>query len=161
MLVDESHSKYDCGQNMQVMHDVVLHSAEPLTCSKPLARFVSIDASSTAAASNEAVETSPHLHTLSDPDFSGSMGSALEHIHSAIQSASAHCASLSTLRSMLQGLSQLHKAGIEQRYTENLQNGTAVDELRSLLRELSSNRGEVKNVQVCQTLCPVQCCLRC
>jgi hypothetical protein len=127
------------------MRDVALRSAAPLTCSRDLARFVSVDAPGSAPASNAAVETSPHLLTLSDPAFITAVNTALEQMGSAIQSACAHRDSLSSLRTMLQRLTQLHKEDIAQHYE---QGDIGVDHLKSVLQELSSFRFQISNILV-------------
>lgn len=131
--------------SIQVMRDVALKSTEPLTCVDGLARFVAIDAPSSAPSSNAAVDTSPHLHTLSDPAYTAAANTALECVCAAIQSACSHRDSLSNLRSMLQRLRQIRKEEIEESYAEGK---IDVDGLKSLLQELSSFRYEIQNIMV-------------
>jgi hypothetical protein len=131
---------------LQVMRDVALKSA-PVTSAAGLARYVSIDAPSSAAAFTVTEDASPHLHTLSDPAFRAPVNTALEQMCAAIRSVSAHRDSLQSLQSMLQRLSQMHKEGIEQRCAEG---GTGVEGLKSLLQELASCRYEISNILVRQ-----------
>lgn len=131
------------------MRDVALKSAEPLTCVAGLAPFVSVDAPSSAPPSNAAIDTSPHLHTLSDPAYTAAVSTALECVDGAFQSAAAHRDSLSNLRSMLQRLHQIQKEQIEQEYA---QGKIDVDGLKTLLQELSSFRYEIQNIMVRQLI---------
>jgi hypothetical protein len=136
----------ELGVHFQVIQDVALKSA-PVTSAPGLAQFVSIDAPSSAPASNVTEETSPHMHALSDPAFRVFVNTALEQMCVAIQSASAHRDSLQSLRSMLQWLRQLRKENIQKSCAEG---STGVDGLKSLLQKLASCRYELSNIMVRQ-----------